>query len=218
MEGVRVLAKKLLGWLTYSERLMTVEAIQHALAVESGTPDFDEDNLGDIDEIVGFCAGLVIIDEETQIIRLVHYTTQEYFTRNGDKILTSAQQDIAISCLTYLLYENYRDGWVVEVEKEENIEGDSGEDAPRNEDEYEDEEFFRPWSGKSRKAVEARVQKHPFLEYAARYWAIHARLCGQHRAAITPRWNYYCHRAMSMRTTVVLLTMNTAIKSPLEHH
>ena len=148
------------------------------MAVEPRTPDFDEDNLGDIDEIVGFCAGLVIIDEETQIIRLVHYTTQEYFRRNGDRILTSAQQDIAISCLTYLLYEKYRDGWVVEVEKEENIEGDNGEDAPRY-DEYEDEDFFRPWSGKSRKAVEARVQKHPFLEYAARYWAIHARLCEQ---------------------------------------
>lgn len=179
MEGVRVLAKQLLGWLTYSERLMTVEEIQHALAVEPGTPDFDEDNLGDIDEIVGFCAGLVIIDEETQIIRLVHYTTQEYFRRNGDKILTSAQQDIAISCLTYLLYEEYRDGWVVEVEKEENIEGDNGGDAPRNEDEYEDEDFFRPWSGKSRKSVEARVQKHPFLEYAARYWVTHAILCEQ---------------------------------------
>ena len=179
MEGVRVLAKQLLGWLTYSERLMTVEEIQHALAVEPGMPDFDEDNLGDIDEIVGFCAGLVIIDEETQIIRLVHYTTQEYFRRNGDKILTSAQQDIAISCLTCLLYEEYRDGWVVEVEKEKNIEGDNGEDAPRKEDEYEHEEFFRPWSGKSRKSVEARVQNYPFLEYAARYWATHARLCEQ---------------------------------------
>ena len=111
-EGFRDLAKKLLGWLTFSERLMTVIEIQHALAVEPGTPDMDEDNLNDVDEIVGFCAGLVIVDEETQIIRLVHYTTQDYFRRNRGRISASAQQDIAKSCLTYLLYDQFEEGWV----------------------------------------------------------------------------------------------------------
>ena len=174
MEGFRLRAKQLLGWLTYSERLMTVKEVQHALAIEPGMPEFDEDSLDDIDEVLGFCAGLVIIDEETQIIRLVHYTTQEYFRRNGGKHLASAQQDLAISCLTYLLYEKFGAGWVVgEVGQEADLEGDEDEDAYENEDEDEDEdENFS-------NSVEARVQNYPFLEYAARYWATHARVCEQ---------------------------------------
>ena len=122
MEGFRLRAKQLLGWLTYSERLMTVEEVQHALAIEPGTPDLDEDNLSDVYEIVALCAGLIIIDEETQIIRLVHYTTQEYFRQNGDQLFAYAQQDIATSCLTYLLYEEFGDGWVVPVKQDESPE------------------------------------------------------------------------------------------------
>jgi hypothetical protein len=32
--------------------------------------------------MVSVCAGLVTIDEESNIIRLVHHTTQEYFERS----------------------------------------------------------------------------------------------------------------------------------------
>lgn len=154
MEGFRLLAKQLLGWLTYSRRLMTVKEVQHALAIEPGTPDLEEDNLNDMSEIVGFCAGLVIVDEETQIIRLVHYTTQDYFRRNGDRVLASAQQDIAISCLTYLLYDKFEEGWVADKE-------DGGRHSLIS------------------RSVEARERRYPFLAYAAHYWAAHARLCGQ---------------------------------------
>ena len=98
---------------------MTVDEVQHALAIEPGTPDLDPDNLSDVHEIVALCAGLVIIDEETQIIRLVHYTTQEFFRRNGDTLLARAQQDIAISCLTYLLYEKFGKCWVFEEDEDE---------------------------------------------------------------------------------------------------
>ena len=175
-EGFTPLAKQLLGWLTYSERLMTVKEVQHALAIEPGTREFDEDNLGDIEEVLGFCAGLIIVDEETQIIRLVHYTTQEYFRRNGDRVLACAKQDIAISCLTYLLYENFKDGWANEVGQKEFAEGNRDEDTLRNREEKANEEC--------RKSVAARLQKYPFLEYAARYWATHARLCKQQNVKI----------------------------------
>lgn len=164
-EGFRLLATQLLGWLTYSERLMTVEEVRHAMAIEPGTPDLDDDNLSDVDEILGFCAGLVIMDEETPIIRLVHYTTQEYFKRNGERLLATAQEDIAKSCLTYLLYERFGDGWVNEV--------DSAEDEN-------DQIMFNEGRGwKSSRAVKYRLQEYPFLDYAARYCAAHARVCGQ---------------------------------------
>ena len=119
-----------------------------------GTVCFDEDNIVDIDEVVGFCAGLVIADKETGNIRLVHYTTQEYFRRNGDIILASAKQEIAISCLTYLLYDEFENGWV------------RGTDADREKREYD-------------RTLKDQVRKYPFLAYAARYWADHAKICSQ---------------------------------------
>ena len=193
MEGFRLLAKQLLGWLTYSQRPMTVKELQHALAIEPGTSDFDRDNLGDVHEIVGICAGLVIVDQETKIVRLVHYTTQDYFRRNSGRTMPSAQEDIAISCLTYLLYDNFEDGWVHDI-NEATPGGESGgeesdsesEDGVKVEDEVEVEdedswifEESTDWSWLLPKPLKARLQKYPFLRYAARYWATHARVCEQ---------------------------------------
>ena len=153
-DGFRFLAKRLLGWLTYSKRLMTITEVQHALAIEPNTQDLDEENLSDVDEIVSFCAGLVVVNEEKGILRLVHYTTQEYLTRNGDEILHTAQQDNAVSCLTYLLYDQFGDGWATR----------KGETIVR-------------WVYSRSRG--RRLEKYPFLDYAARYWSTHAGVCGQ---------------------------------------
>jgi hypothetical protein len=59
---------------------------------------------------VSVCAGLVVIDEGSAIIRLVHYTTQEYFKRIIDKWNPSAQLDITSTCLTYLSFGIFRSG------------------------------------------------------------------------------------------------------------
>jgi Ankyrin repeats (3 copies) len=57
------------------------------------------------------CAGLVTVD--SNIIRLVHYTTQEYFQRRGLKSLEDVQKNIiAISCLTYLSYDVFAKGYL----------------------------------------------------------------------------------------------------------
>ena len=156
LEGHRHLAKQLLGWLTYSERLMSVQEIQYALAIEPGESSLDEDNLSDVTEMVGYCAGLVVVEEDTRSLRLVHYTTQEYFRQNSGKHLVATQQDIAISCLTYLLYEEFGDGWVYKVEGQHDCHESYVEGA-----------------------VKARLQKYPFLGYAARHWASHASMCEQ---------------------------------------
>jgi hypothetical protein len=75
------LAKQVLSLITCVKRPLTGLELQHALAVEVGTPNLDEENLPDIGDIVSTCAGLVTVDEESNIIRIVHYTTQEYFKR-----------------------------------------------------------------------------------------------------------------------------------------
>jgi hypothetical protein len=77
--GFQDLAKEVLAWITYAKRPLTTLELQHALSVEVGESELNEDNLPQIEDIVSVCAGLVTVDEESCIIRLVHYTAQEYF-------------------------------------------------------------------------------------------------------------------------------------------
>ena len=50
--------------------------------------------------MLGSCLGLVAVDKETSIVRLIHYTLQEYLSHSGN--LPDAQKLLAQTCLTYL--------------------------------------------------------------------------------------------------------------------
>ncbi|RYP65432.1 hypothetical protein DL770_009008 [Monosporascus sp. CRB-9-2] len=89
------LAKSVLSWISYAQRPLTTGELCHALAVEPGEDNLDQDNIPDVEDIVSVCAGLVTVDQESNIIRLVHYTTQEYFERIREHWNPSAQQEIA---------------------------------------------------------------------------------------------------------------------------
>jgi Ankyrin repeats (3 copies) len=105
------LAKEVLSWITCAKRPLTTSELQHALAVEVGESKLDEDNLPEVEDMVSVCAGLVTVDEESDIIRLVHYTTQEYFERNWASWFPDAQRDIATTCVTYLLFNTFETGF-----------------------------------------------------------------------------------------------------------
>jgi hypothetical protein len=49
--------------------------------VEVNEAELDEDNLPEIEDMVSIYARLVVINKESNIIRLVYYMTQEYFER-----------------------------------------------------------------------------------------------------------------------------------------
>jgi len=61
--------------------------------------------------MVSVCAGLVTVDKESGIIRLAHYTTQEYFERTQDHWFPNAETDIAIICVTYLSFDEFKSGF-----------------------------------------------------------------------------------------------------------
>src|SRR5690242_16367648 len=96
------LAMQVLSWITCAKRLLNTSELQHALAVEPNEPGLDKENLPQIEDMVSVCAGLVTIDEESNIIRLVHYTTQEYFKRRQSHWFPNSETDITKICVTYL--------------------------------------------------------------------------------------------------------------------
>ncbi|KAF4419546.1 Alpha-latrocrustotoxin-Lt1a [Colletotrichum fructicola] len=87
LDEQKTLAKDALSWIVCARRPLETLELQHALAVERGTTELDEDNITELEDIVSVCAGLVTIDEESGVIRLVHYTTQEYFERTAEQWL-----------------------------------------------------------------------------------------------------------------------------------
>lgn len=107
----RELAKQVLLWITCSKRPLSTSELQYALAVEVGEAELDEENLLQIEDIVSVCTGLVTVDKESSIIRLVHYTTQEYFERARHNLFPRAESKITITCITYLSFNRFDSGF-----------------------------------------------------------------------------------------------------------
>ncbi|KFY42803.1 hypothetical protein V494_02233 [Pseudogymnoascus sp. VKM F-4513 (FW-928)] len=110
LAGEKELSKQVLSWITCAKRPLTTSELEHALAVEVGELQFDEENLSPIEDMVSVCAGLVTVDEESAIIRLVHYTTQEYFEQTQKCWFPDAETDIAEVCVTYLSFNDFETG------------------------------------------------------------------------------------------------------------
>jgi ankyrin repeat protein len=108
--GFSDLALRTLSWVTLSKRPLTTSELQHALAVTDGASTLNPRNLRPIGLITSVCAGLVTVDEERDIIRLVHYTTQEYFDQTWATWFPNGQTDIAKTCVTYLSFKAFETG------------------------------------------------------------------------------------------------------------
>ncbi|KGO62622.1 hypothetical protein PEX2_046480 [Penicillium expansum] len=104
------LAMQVLTWITCAKRPLTTLELQIALAVEIDESDFDKNNISDLTQIVSVCAGLVTIDEQSDVIRLVHYTTQEFFERNQSIWFPKANHYIGSICVAYLSYDTFKTG------------------------------------------------------------------------------------------------------------
>jgi|SRR5690242_16841774 len=109
-QGDRVLAKNVLSWISCALRPLTTGELCHALSIKEGDEELDSDDIPDVEDILSVCAGLVTVEEESQIVRLVHYTTQDYLESIRETWNPNAQYDIASSCLTYLCFTSFKSG------------------------------------------------------------------------------------------------------------
>jgi len=150
----RSLARRSLCWISYAQRLLTTKELCHALAIEPGDKALNADNLYEAEDIISVCAGLVAVDEESGSIRLVHYTTQEYFEQIRLEWYPGAQKEIAIASLTYLSFDTF---WS----------GSCGKDV--------DIENTETRIKASDEAFDQRLTENPFFDYAAHFWSEHVR-------------------------------------------
>ncbi|KAL8910597.1 MAG: hypothetical protein Q9171_004136 [Xanthocarpia ochracea] len=98
------LAEDVLMWVLFAVVPLRVVELQHAIGAISldGKTDIGDEDLTDPETLLDVCAGIVVIDKESKVVRLVHYTTQKYFDRHPLRPLPVAQCRITKTCITYL--------------------------------------------------------------------------------------------------------------------
>jgi len=87
--------------VSHAERPLTANELCHALAVELGSKDFNAGNVPSISTVVSCCQGLVSLDKEASVVRLIHFTLKEYLSTHHD-IFSKPHAVMAEICLTYL--------------------------------------------------------------------------------------------------------------------
>ncbi|KAL1635336.1 serine/threonine protein kinase [Neofusicoccum ribis] len=70
----------------------------------------EDDDIPDADILTSGCGGLIAVDKESRLVRLVHYTAQEYFQREHQDRLPDTRTEITRICLAYLRLPNFSDG------------------------------------------------------------------------------------------------------------
>ncbi|QYS94840.1 ANK_REP_REGION domain-containing protein [Trichoderma simmonsii] len=153
------LARLVLSWIVCARRPLKALELQHALAVEPKKYRIDEDNLLPLGDMASICAGLVTIEKESSIIRLVHYTTHEYLERTRGRWLPEAESAITTICTTYLLFNDFGIGPCNSCSRFAVLSWLSCRPCPR-ECEY-----------------QKRLRSFPLYHYAANHWGDHARAC-----------------------------------------
>jgi ankyrin repeat protein len=106
------LALKALSWISKAVRPLKLDEIHHALAVEPGDQELDPDGIeNDKTFLVSITAGLLTVDSNSGTIRLVHFTAEEYFKKTWQDWFPDADELIAETCITYLMFDDFAGGY-----------------------------------------------------------------------------------------------------------
>lgn len=147
-EEDRELAFLVFSRVVFARRPLTLRELQHALVLEPGQRDFDEESCNEKETILSSTIGLIKIDSgHNPTVRLFSRTLLEYLKKPEvrKKWFQNAELQMASACLTYLNFSVFS--------------------KPMNlRDEH--EEF------------EAKLERYPFIAYASQSWGDHVRSAG----------------------------------------
>jgi ankyrin repeat protein len=96
-----------LACLVTAQRILTIKELRIAVSLKADMTKLDILDLPDKEKLVDSCFGLVVMDDNTKAVRLVHFTAQDYLNR---KKIISPKSDttLAIACTTYLSFDEFK--------------------------------------------------------------------------------------------------------------
>lgn len=105
------LARKVLYWILCAAMPLDLRMLQHALAVEPFVDSYlDDDGISPGELIVSVCAGMVVMQPDSGIVELVHYTAQEYLDRKASEYFPEAHEKLLHVCISYLSFDEFQKG------------------------------------------------------------------------------------------------------------
>jgi len=102
-----LLANQVISWIFYAKRPLQIAELREALAVEPGDTRLDRSGCHEVQLSLDVCCGLVSIDEQDNVIRLVHYSFQQYLEDHWNTDCPGSKSGIATTCLTYLTLDDF---------------------------------------------------------------------------------------------------------------
>ena len=87
------LGMEVLMWVLHAERPLHVDELCHALGVEKGSTDLNIRNIPTLETLLACSQGLVTVEKSSSTVRLVHYTLQEYLSRNPNQCSQPSRPD-----------------------------------------------------------------------------------------------------------------------------
>ena len=90
-----------LMWISHTERPLKVDELCHALGVQIGSPDLNDNNIPSIETLLACCEGFVSVDKETSTVQLIHFTLREHL-RAHPQLFDRPHSTMAETCLSYL--------------------------------------------------------------------------------------------------------------------
>ena len=173
------LAMATLTWVVYAREKLTPKQIEHAVATTSELKKLSKYDLTLMDHLILLCCGIVTEDKESGTVRLVHYTTQEYFERTGSKWFPDAQNFIVTTCLKYITLASAGKIYSSMAGEPEGIDeaagllcsdDESSENAGEDLDEGNESERAPP----ANRDESTQLRDCPLLDYTIHFWGVHA--------------------------------------------
>ncbi|KAH6909411.1 hypothetical protein BKA70DRAFT_1275956 [Coprinopsis sp. MPI-PUGE-AT-0042] len=103
------LARNILVWVLCATRSLTIEELRHAIATCPDTHQFDSSRLVDGATLMGFCHGLVNVEEETNLVRFVHYTAKDVVQSFIYQSFPYPHSLPALTCLALLTVHGFQE-------------------------------------------------------------------------------------------------------------
>ena len=83
-------------------RPLSQQEVLCALTVRPGDTFFDSEGTPTVSGLLSACCGLVVLEEESNVLQLVHHSAGEYFKQRGQHQAPGAHEWVASVLLTYI--------------------------------------------------------------------------------------------------------------------
>ncbi|KAH8660327.1 hypothetical protein BX600DRAFT_438539 [Xylariales sp. PMI_506] len=191
-------AQVIFPWIVATKRLLSLDELRDAIAVEVGQKHFKPERLyNDMENIASWCENLIIVEEESHLVQFSHSSVMQYLLEEPSDVELAkfhvrpkdANHQLGEVCMTYLNFEDFKRNLILRpksmtmpdpmkiahsvlpcTSKRASLLSKIG---PRQPGRRPGITNLSTWTGDSKGASEKMRLGYPFLEYSTTYWLAH---------------------------------------------